>query len=304
MTIQGGGGGPKVPPGGAKAPTTNPTTTTPAPPKTDPPKAAPAANPTSAHPHSDGFERGGGEPRLAGGAGVPADIATPSGINSMVRLLEETRSLILDEHRALREKSIKLISELARSGFDRALVDQKQQELTALRTRLAQLRKRLQQIQRRLKTALSKTTKHGDADVGKAIAAQLERMKRLEPGVQRALLALSAMEQAFSSVVDGGGALRLEGNVSAEDRGSALARLAPASVLARATVALLGGRAAKDVVDVIDVEAAPKDDGLQGLRSLANTLVHSLDSVVDGAPIVDAPTSNDPTHDPTRGGKP
>ena len=156
----------------------------------------------------------------------------------MVRVLEETRSQILDEHKLLREKSIRLVSELAKAGWERALVDQKKKELAELRERLSNLRKRLQHIQRRLKSALSKSQKHGDLDVNKAILAHLEKMKKLEPGVQKALLALLAMEQAFSGIADGG-VLKVLGDVSAEERGSALARLSPGSIIARATTSLL-----------------------------------------------------------------
>lgn len=244
MTISGGGGGgKKIPPGGPPTTrsTTEPTTKTTPTPTTKPASTPPA--PASKPP--DAFERSHTDPRLSSErAHLPPalETTTTSGIDSMVRVLEETRSQILDEHKLLREKSIRLVSELAKAGWERALVEQKKQELADLRERLANLRKRLQHIQRRLKTALSKSHKQGDLDVNKAIAAHLEKMKKLEPGVQKALLALLAMEQAFSGVVDGG-VLKLLGGpddrVSAEARGTALAKSAAGSIIARATTSLL-----------------------------------------------------------------
>lgn len=298
MTIPGGGGGgKKIPPGGTPPKTTTATPTTTKTPSTPPTSAPPAPKP------SDGFERSQTDPRLASErAHLPPALetttTTTSGIDSMVRVLEETRSQILDEHKLLREKSIRLVSELSKAGWERALVEQKRQELSDLRERLANLRKRLQHIQRRLKTALSKSHKHGDLDVNKAIAAHLEKMKRLEPGVQKALLALVAMEQAFAGSVDGG-VLKLIGDASAEERGSALARLSPGSIIARATTSLLtsavigeGRRlsastegAAIDVADELgtdlrpDLSASLAALGREGLSDLASALLTSFDKI-------------------------
>lgn len=287
MTISGGGGGKKIPPGATPAPKppTTPATSAPAQ-KTEPtkpatPTTAPAATPT------DGFEKHATDPRATfvdtRGHLPAAEQSSTSGINSMVRLLEETRAQILDEHKALREKSMKLVGELAKSGFERSLVDQKRQELAGLRERLAHLRKRLQHIQRRLKTALGKSQKHGDVDVGKAIAAHLEKMKKLEPGVQKALLALLAMEQAFAGGSDGA-TLTLHGDATAEERGSALARVSPGSVVARAGAALLSGEApvssssspSRSPANSSSLKPGASPDGLDALRELADTFLQSI----------------------------
>ncbi|MDP2343392.1 MAG: hypothetical protein Q8O67_20710 [Deltaproteobacteria bacterium] len=283
MTIPGGGGGgKKIPPGGQPLPSTPPTTATTA-------TAKPAATTTPAAPTApppaapDGFESAKTDPRYASQrAGLPSsDPPSVSGIDSMVRILEETRWQILDEHKALREKAIKLVQALAQSGFERALVDQKRTELAELRQRLAALRKRLQHIQRRLKTTLSKTAKQGDVDLSKSIAAHLDKMKKLEPGVQRALLALLALEQAFAGVVDGG-VLKLVGDATAEARGSALARMGPGSLVARATTALLRGKPERALLTA-STEGMPvaepvndDDAGLPGLRAVAETLLASF----------------------------
>ena len=278
MTIQGGGGGKKIP----GAPGTPATSGAPQQPATSAPPTKPAATTTTtattAPPSSDGFEHTRTDPRFgAARASLPAsDVVTgsgASGIANMVRILEETRAQILDEHKALRDKATRLVAALAQAGFERALVDQKRAELNELRQRLAALRKRLQHIQRRLKTALGKTAKHGDVDLGKSIQAHLDKMKKLEPGVQRALLALLAMEQAAAGLVDGG-VLKLAGDATAEARGQALAELAPGSVIARATTALLSGAPSSAPAQPDDV--ADADAGVTGMRAVAETLLASF----------------------------
>lgn len=276
MTIPGGGGGGKKIPalGGASAP--------------EPPKTAKITSKTTTAitaatappPASDGFEHTRTDPRpVAHRAGVPASDApaTVSGIENMVRILEDTRTQILDEHQALRDQACKLVKALAEAGFERSLLDAKSAELTQLRLRLAALRKRLQHIQRRLKAAVGKSAKHGDIDISKSMQAHLDKMKKLEPGVQRALLALLAMEQACGSVVDGG-VLKLVGDVSAQERGSALARLAPHSMAARATTALLTGKSERALGPGASASANTVDDvaGFAGLRAVAETLLASF----------------------------
>ena len=279
MTIPGGGGGGKKIPGGPKPPSTPPAAA-------QPPTPTKPATPTSAPPARDGFEQTKTDPRFARGVpiGDPTsasalDHSTPM---DMVRLLEDTRAQILDEHKALREKAFQLVQALAQSGFERALLEHKRAELSELRQRLAAQRKRLQHIQRRLKAALSKTARHGDVDLSRSIQAHLDRMKKLEPGLQRALLALLALEQAAAGLVDGG-LLKLDGAATAEARGSALARLGPGSVVARATTALLTGKPERLLLTA-STEGAPVNseedtddvDALGGLQAVAETLLASF----------------------------
>jgi hypothetical protein len=95
---------------------------------------------------------------------------------------------------------------------------------------------------------------------------------------------------------------RLVDEPGADERGSVLARLAPGSIISRATVSLLSGRPARarlsastegapvvdgdgdgDGDDVVVVDGDGARDGLDGLRGLAATLLLSL------APPEDAP---------------
>ena len=231
-----GGGGRKIPPG-ASAPSSaargdKPTSTPPT------ATAQPATKPTPTAKPRDGFDTKP-DPRLASErAAISSFEHVPttghSGIDSMVRVLEDSRTQILDEHRAVREKLQRVIGQLALAGFERGILDDKRAEIIALRTRLGALRRRLQHIQRRLKAAFGKA-RPGDADLSRVLAGQLERLQKLEPGVERAFVALSAFEQAFGALDRGafsGSALKLVGDASAEDRGNALARAVPGAAVA------------------------------------------------------------------------
>ena len=165
------------------------------------------------------------------------ELPSTSGIDSMVRVLEDTRTQILDEHRALRAKIQRLVGELVAGGFERSLLEERRAELNSVRQRMSALRRRLQQIQRRLKTVVGKT-RQADAELGKQLSSQLDRLRKLEPGLQRALLALQMMEAAF---VDpwSGSSHKIVGDVDAEARGSALARALPGQAVAAGIARLL-----------------------------------------------------------------
>ena len=290
MTIQGSGGGrkPGVPPQqtgatsggdsgragadgakGAKAPTpTTPTT----------PSTPPA--------HRDGFESGTNlDPRLAADrASLLATEANVSGIESMVRILEDTRTQILDEHRALRKKLQSVVKRLSEGRFEQSVLEEHGAELTSLRTRLSALRRRLQHIQRRLKNILARA-RLADADLGKVLAGQLSRLEKLEPGLDRALQALNAVEGAMQG--DGNGAaleIDLDDGRTAEERGSALARAVPGGAVAQGITHLLSTSspefpligASDDDDDTLTSRPLTSDDAIARLERLASTLLRSL----------------------------
>jgi hypothetical protein len=203
---------------------------------------------------------------------------TTSGINSMVRVLEDTRAQILDEHKALREKLQRVVGELARSGFERSLLDTRRDELTALRQRLSTLRRRLHHIQRRMKGALGKS-RTADADVTKNLTAQLERLQKLEPGVQRALVALSAIEQACGGEAFAGSSLKLVGDASAEDCGTALAHAMPGAAVAQGIAHLLAHAQPEQPLQSSSSSSSSSaggSDPVENLQGLANALLTSL----------------------------
>ncbi len=202
-----------------------------------------------------------------------------SGIESTIRLLEARRDEILDEHRTLRQQAWKLVGELARGGFERAVLEQRRNELAELRQRLAQQRRRLQQIKRRLKTAMTRSSKHGDLDVSKAIQAHLDKMKKLEPGVQKTLYALVAMEQAFAGALDAGGRAAAmttpaaEGATPAKQRGEAVARAVPGAVVATGVAHLLGHAPGAAPASASSSETDPS---VRGLQAFAEQLLSAL----------------------------
>ncbi len=265
-----GGGGRKIPPTGVL--TTSTTTRTK---KSAAAAPTPPSTPPTAH---DAFEARSTDPRLASErAALPmTEAPTTSGIDSMVRVLEDSRAQILDEHRAVREKLWGVVGELARAGFERTLLDDKRAEIVALRTRLGALRRRLQHIQRRLKAAMGKA-RHADADLSKALAGQLERLQKLEPGVERAFVALSAFEQACGGEAFAGSSLKLVGDTSAQDRGTALAHAAPGAAVAMGIAHLLGTAEAQ-VTSSLSATGLPGGDvdPIKNLRGLADLLLQSL----------------------------
>ncbi len=257
MTVQGGGGGRKIPPGPPSAPTTRPTPEKQASAdkvdKAAPTKAASASPP----PTKDGFETLRTDPRRGAERSLPSlDAASPSGVASMIRVLEDTRAQILDEHRALRDTINHLVGELAARGFERAALEEHRSELTALRNRMAALRRRLQQIQRRLRAAAR--GRAADVDVGTQLAPHLDRLRSLEPGLQRAMLALQMVE--LVCVEPWSGQSVTVGGDDASAAGDELARALPGAVIARGVAAFLASAegAPTDVVD--DAAVSPADD--------------------------------------------
>jgi hypothetical protein len=211
------------------------------------------------------------------------ELPSTSGIDSMVRVLEDTRTQILDEHRALRAKIQRLVGELVAGGFERSLLDERRAELNSVRQRMSALRRRLQQIQRRLKTVVGKT-RQADAELGKQLSSQLDRLRKLEPGLQRALLALQLMEAAFVEPWSGS-SHKIVGDIDAEARGSALARALPGQAVAVGIARLLAegtteGAPEPEEASSITPATAPAatDDshGLAHLRALTEALKGSL----------------------------
>ncbi len=268
MTVQGGGGGKKVP-----AATTTPLKATPTTAASTPAKATPSSTTPAPQAAVDGFELG--VPPVA--LPLPAlETHSPSGIDSMVRVLEDTRANILDEHKQLRARISKLVAELVRSGFERSAMEERHAELQALRTRMAALRKRLHQIQRRLKTVVGKT-KSADVEMGKQLSTQLDRLRKLEPGLERALLALQMMEVAFVEAW-GGHVVKVkvgdDGDAAA--MGDAIANAAPGAAVVSGVVRALGAGLATGDDDTDGAAADDASDGLQRLQDLATSLKKSF----------------------------
>jgi hypothetical protein len=173
-----------------------------------------------------------------------AHAATPSGIDSLVRLLDAARTQLAAEHRALRAQSQAIVEQLVQAGFSPEQLARARAELQELRKKMAALRKRLQHLQRRLKSAYASAGKTGDASFAKLLGAQLERLRKLGPGVSRALLALQTIEQAYAAFADGSvPVLRLDVRATPAERrellGRALTAVAPGAAIARATLSLL-----------------------------------------------------------------
>ncbi len=287
MTVQGGGGN-RAPPGSTpvqvQVQVPGPASTTA---KTTSPKtpAAGAEAPTASPPPStsDAFEAHRTDPRPAERIRtVPqGEKPTTSGIDSMVRVLEDTRTQILDEHRALRQKIQRLVGELVAGGFERSLLDERRAELSSVRQRMAALRRRLQQIQRRLKSMVGKT-RHTDAELGKQLTTQLDRLRKLEPGLQRALLALQMMEVAFVEPW-AGTTHKVVGDLDAEARGTALAHALPGHAVAGGIARMLADglpsssqQPSSSSSSSSQPSTADDHHGLAHLRALSEALKGSL----------------------------
>jgi hypothetical protein len=248
VSVQGGGGGKKVPPGGTP-PTAGRPIKPPTVAKSAPKIDLPAAEPPKADAKkTDSFE----VQRFKSTAEVHkldeafAHAATPSGIDNLVRLLDASRAQLAAEHRVLREQARSVVELLVKSGFAPAQLEKAKAELVELRKRMAALRKRLQHLQRRLKSAFASAGKTGDASFAKTLGAQLERLKNLEPGMSRAMLALQTIEQAYGTFSDGSTpVLRLDvSRASGDERratGDAMSVAAPGASIAEMTLGLLRG---------------------------------------------------------------
>ncbi len=197
--------------------------------------AAPKPPSTPPAPVKDGFESPRVDARGSDRAPSTSESASPSGVASMIRVLEDTRTKILDEHRTLRAMISQLVGELAARGFERAALDEHRNELLVLRRRMASLRRRLHHVQRRLRTAAS--SRAADVDLGSQLEPHLERLRSLEPGLQRALVALQMVELVCVEPSAG-----YVVNVQHDDRvaiGDELALAMPGATIARGVAALL-----------------------------------------------------------------
>jgi hypothetical protein len=227
VTVKGGG---RLPPGTGATTSSSPTSTA-ATEKTS--AAKPPSTPPSAV--KDGFDPSRPELRGPERASTTADAPSHSGVASMIRVLEDTRAKILDEHRELRTTIAQLVSELAARGFERAALEEHRGELLALRKRMAALRRRLHQIQRRLRTAPNGRV--GDVNLGSQLEPHLERLRSLEPGLQRALVALQMVELVCVEPSAG-----YSVTIEHDDRvavGDELAQALPGAAIARGVAALL-----------------------------------------------------------------
>ncbi len=212
MTVQGGGGGRRIPPGAGGTPAKPTPSTNDAQTKTSTTKetAKPSSQPPApASPSTtrDAFDAEGRTVERA----IALEAPSTSGVDSMVRVLEDTREKILLEHTQVRLSLARLIGELVVQRFEASIFEAHREDILAHRTRMSALRRRLRQVQRRLKT-LGKGHK--------LIGPHLERLQELEPGISRALLALQLVEAAF---VEGSNSHKHGGDISAA-AGDAFAR--------------------------------------------------------------------------------
>lgn len=260
MSVQGGGGGKKVPPSWAQRVT---------------PPTTPAGKPADAKPaataRADAFE---GRFKSTGDRldDAFAHASTASGIESLVRVLEAARGQLSAENRVLRDQAATIVERLVASGFAPAQLAQVRAELLELRKRMAALRKRLHHLQRRLKSAFAAAGKSGDANFAKLLGSQLDKLRQLEPGVSRALLALQTLEQAYSPFGDGSTpVLRVHvGDAGTPELGDALVRTTPGAAAAQVLVQLMraGANAAPPAPP-----ATPSTPALDGVRSLVLALL-------------------------------
>jgi hypothetical protein len=280
--VVGGGGGKKIPPGGSPPPRPARSAQEPSTPPSKPvlESQPPAAEPVTAEtPRNDSFEgfrafqRGTSDVTKLDDAFLHT--ASPSGIENLVRMLDASRAQLAAEHRSLREQAHSVIERLVQSGFAPAQLERAKKELQELRKKMAALRKRLHHLQRRLKSAFASAGKTGDGNFVKLLGAQLDRLKKLEPNLQRALSALSTIEQAYGQFDGATPILRVhvgepDGEAASPRIGAAIAALAPGAVVARSTLAMLrDGPAALPEAEAGDVVDAP---GLDGFRALGDAL--------------------------------
>ena len=260
MSVQGGGGGKKVPPSWAQRVA---------------PQATPVGKPAEARPaekpKADAFE---GRFKSTGDRldEAFAHASTASGIESLVRMLETARGQLASENKALRDQANKIVERLVQSGFSPAQMALMRAELLELRKRMAALRKRLHHLQRRLKSAFAAAGKVGDTGYAKQLGAQLDKLRQMEPGVSRALLALQTIEQAYSPFSDGSTpVLRVHvGEAASPEVGDALAQLSPSAAATRLLVGLV-----RDGADAPPASspAEPTPASLDGVRALVLALL-------------------------------
>ena len=255
MSVQGGGGGKKVPPSWAQRVT----------PQGAPP-TKPAETKAPAAPKTDAFE---GRFKSTGDRldEAFAHASTASGIQNLVRMLEAARGQLHAENRALRDQAASIVERLVQSGFAPAQLAKVRAELQELRKRLAALRKRLHHLQRRLKSAFAAAGKTGDTQYAKLLGSQLDKLRQLEPGVSRALLALQTIEQAYSPFSDGSPpVLRVHvGEDVTPEVGDALARMSPGAAASRLLVGLVREGAESAPPPIASEPTPPSLDGMRAL---------------------------------------
>jgi hypothetical protein len=277
--------GPKIPPGGGPPPKPSaPATTTTGPQKpassgkSDAARTDPGEEPTAKEmPKGDSFEsfrafsRGTTDvTRLDDAFG---HASSPSGIENLVRMLDAARAQLLAEHKALRDVAQGVIERLVQSGFSTAQLERAKHELAELRKKMAALRKRLQHMQRRLKSAFASAGKTGDLNFAKQLGAQLDRLKKMEPGLERAMTALSTIEQAYGSFADGSTPVwKLsvgDGEIPSAKLGEAIATFAPGAAVNKAALAMLRDGPAAPAPK----EEQPEGNELvDGMRALGDAL--------------------------------
>jgi len=159
-------------------------------------------------------------------------------------MLDAARTQIANDHRVLRDQSQAIVERLVAQGFSPAQLAQSRAELAEVRRRMAALRRRLHHLQRRLTSAFASAGKTGDASFAKLLGAQLDRLKKLEPGLARALLALQTVEAAYGGFGDGTPILRVSMSEDVEDAAALSAEmvgLSPGDAVSRTALDLLRG---------------------------------------------------------------
>jgi hypothetical protein len=200
--------------------------------------------------------------------------ASPSGIENLLRMLESTRAQLLAEHSRLRLDANKTLEKLVAAGFSETQLALARAELDEVRKKMAALRKRLQRLARRMKGTYAHAGKTADANMQKMLQAQLDRLKKLEPGMQRALTALSTIEQAYGSFGDGSPPVlraRVDDDAGAE-LVDALAQLAPGAVVSRAVHGLL--RDAPAAPSPLPETREGEPAAVAGLRAFAEAMLN------------------------------
>jgi hypothetical protein len=167
-----------------------------------------------------------------------------SGIENLVRLLESTRGQLLREHDVLHLEAQRCVELLSKTGFSEAQLATARAELAALRLKMQALRKRLQHLRRRLRSTHGRAGKTADANLGKALSEQLHILQAMEPGMSRALGALSVIEQAYGSFSDGSQAVFRTGSDGdpAPELVTTLAPLAPGAVVSQVLSSMITGQ--------------------------------------------------------------
>jgi hypothetical protein len=197
-------------------------------------------------------------------------MSSTSGVNNMVRVLEQSRAKLALEHKALAEQAAGAVELLLASGFSEATLERTRGELHSIRTRMRALRRRLMHIQRRLKLASANAGKIGDLNLAKLLAAQLKQLQQLEPGVARSLHMLHVVEQLSSE--GGAGVARTHVETEPGAVGDALARLAPSAIVSRAAASLLRGVQAEHAATPLNASTTD-DPTARGLSELADALL-------------------------------